>query len=86
MLSVQRRFGNAGAGAITKDLVFEGREHEKKPSHRAAHRGRQIERFGERQDSDTQFLPVLLSVIEMSAAPKKCRHFFWRRDNPAKPK
>jgi hypothetical protein len=54
VLSLEPRFGNAGADSFADDLVFKGGEYGQEAGHCAAGRCCQIERFGERYESDTK--------------------------------
>jgi hypothetical protein len=55
MLSLEPRFGNARADTFAENFVFEGREYREKASHGATRRRRQIQRFGERNETNAEF-------------------------------
>src|SRR5271168_2245133 len=55
MLSLEPRLGNARADTLAEDLVFKLSKHRQQPRHGPTGRRRQIQCFGERHESDTQF-------------------------------
>ena len=54
MLSVKPGFGNTGADSVAEDFVLELSEDREQSGHGAARRRRQIQRLGERHETDAQ--------------------------------
>ena len=54
VLSVEPGFGNTGADSLAEDFVLELSEVPERSGHGAARRRRQIQRLGERHETDAQ--------------------------------
>jgi hypothetical protein len=54
VLSLESRFGNARADPFAEDFVFELRKHQEQPGHGAARWRCQIQRFGQRHETNAQ--------------------------------